>query len=86
MKSLEFKRRVVVNDTEYVVEVRRSAPRHVDRFASRCYAVVELPNQWQATLPVPDCVRMTSHLWYREMIELVMQAVKLVNRRHQAVA
>jgi hypothetical protein len=86
MYSLEFKRRVVVNDTEYLVEVRRSAPRHYDRFNSRCYAVVELPDTWQATVPVPDCVRMTSHLWYREMIDLVQAALKLVNRRTQAVA
>ena len=84
MHSLNFKRKVVVADREYHVEVRRSAPRHVDRFATRCYAVVELPNQWQATVPVPDCVRMTSHLWYREMIELVHMALKVVHRRTQA--
>jgi hypothetical protein len=86
MQSFEIKRKVVVGDKEYLVEVRRSAPRHFDRFASRCYAVVELPNHWQATVPVPDCVKMTSHLWYREMIELVVQALRLVHRRTQAVA
>lgn len=86
MQNFEIKRRVVVGNTEFLVEVRRSAPRHFDRFASRCYAVVELPNEWQATVPVPDCVRMTSHLWYREMIDLVHHAMRLVHRRTQAVA
>jgi hypothetical protein len=86
MQSFDLKRKVVFNETEYVIEVRRSAPRHVDRFSSRCYAIVELPNEWQATVPVPDCVRMTSQLWYREMIELVQHACKLVNRRTRAVA
>jgi hypothetical protein len=86
MHNTTIKRKVVVADREYVVEVRRSAPRHYDRFASRCYAVVELPGQWQATVPVPDCVRMASHLWYRELIELVHHARRLVARRTSAAA
>lgn len=84
MQAIEFKRPVVVNGMEYLIEVRRSAPRHVDRFGGRCYGIVELPNQWQATVPVPDCVRMVSQLWYRELIDMVQQARKLVSQRTQA--
>jgi hypothetical protein len=86
MQMIDFKRRVVVDDEEYFVEVRRSEARHVDRFATRCYAIIEMPNRWQATVPVPDCVRVTSHLWYRELIELVNHARRIVSRRNVAVA
>lgn len=86
MQTIEFKRPVHVNGREYLIEVRRSAPRHVDRFGSRCYGIVELPNEWQATVPVPDCVRMVSQLWYRELIDMVQQACKVVSLRARAVA
>ena len=81
LQGPDMKRKVVVDDIEYVVEVRRSQPRHIDRFATRCYAMVELPHEWRATVPVPDCVRGTEHLWYRELIELVQFARMLVQRR-----
>ncbi|HEY0674101.1 MAG TPA: hypothetical protein VGD27_17635 [Longimicrobiales bacterium] len=86
MELGRVKRRVMVDDVEYVVEVRHSEARHFERFATRCYAMVELPNQWQATVPVPDSVRATSHLWYRELIELVQHARRVVRRRSVAVA
>jgi hypothetical protein len=80
----EMRRSVVVEDVEYFVEVQRSLPRHYDRFATRCYAIVELPDQWQATVPVPDCVRSTEQLWYRELLELVQNARTVVSRRSNA--
>ena len=81
MQRFDFKRRVVLDDVDYFVEVRASQSRHVDRFGSEYYAVVVLPGNWTATIPVPDCVSLTGHLWYRELIELVMRAKLLVNRR-----
>jgi hypothetical protein len=86
MQMLDFKRRVVVDDEEYFIEVKRSETRHVERFATRCYAVIERPNHWLATVPVPDCVRVTTHLWYRELIELVQHARRVVSRRTAVVA
>ena len=86
MQGFDFKRRVTMDGLEYLIEVRRSEPRHTERFETRCYAVVELPRQWQATVPVPDCVTVTAHLWYRELIELVQIARKLVTRRNTAAA
>lgn len=84
MQRFDFKRRVVLDDVEFLVEVRRSQSRHLDRFATPCYALVELPGQWSATVPVPDCVSATGHLWYRELIDLVNRARILVNRRSAA--
>ena len=81
MQQFDFKRRVVLDDVDYFVEVRRSLPRQVDRFATDCYAIVELPREWRATVPVPDCVTTTGHLWYRELIDLVQRARVIVNRR-----
>jgi hypothetical protein len=86
MQTFDFKRRVVVDEEEYFVEVKRSEYRHVERFATRCYAVIERPNQWLATVPVPDCVRVSSHLWYRELIELVLHARRIVSRRNAVMA
>jgi hypothetical protein len=84
VQTADLRRRVAVDDKQYLVEVRRSQPRHIERFATRCYAIVELPGQWQATVPVPDSVRSTAHLWYRELLELVRLARELVNRRSAA--
>jgi hypothetical protein len=84
MQERNSRRSVVVEGNRYFIEVRRSEPRHIDRFATRCYAVVELDGQWQATVPVPESVRSTAHLWYRELIELVRLACQLVNRRSAA--
>jgi hypothetical protein len=86
MQRHEQKRRVIVDDVEYLVEVRRSQARQFERFATRCYAIVELPSGWQATVPVPDFVRDASQLWYRELIELVQHARRLVHKRLVAVA
>ncbi len=73
-QAAEMRRSVVVDGVEYFVEVQRSLPRHYDRFATRSYAIVELPDHWQATVAVPDCVHSTRQLWYRELIELVQNA------------
>ncbi|HEY0810272.1 MAG TPA: hypothetical protein VGD49_08930 [Longimicrobiales bacterium] len=81
MQTFQFKRRVMVEGQEYYVDVRRSEPRHVDRFDTRCYVLVELPRGWRVTLPVPDYITESSHLWYREMIDLVYQAKALVGKR-----
>lgn len=86
MQRREQKRRVIVDDVEYLVEVRRSEARHFERFATRCYAIVELPSSWQATVPVPDFVRDASQLWYRELIELVQHARRTVRKRVAVVA
>lgn len=86
LQMMDDKRRIIVDEVEYLIEVRRSQPRHYDRFATRCYAIVELPDQWQATVPVPDCVRAITHLWYRELIELVYVARKLVSQRATVAA
>ena len=83
-EAADIRRTVVVDDAEYFVEVRSSLPRHYDRFSTRCYAIVELPDRWQATVPVPDCVRSIEQLWYRELIELVQAARLLVGRRSNA--
>jgi hypothetical protein len=84
MQRFDFKRRVVLDDVEYFVEVRRSLPRHIERFATPCYALVELPDAWTATVPVPECVLAAGQLWYRELIELVQRARILVGRRTAA--
>jgi hypothetical protein len=81
MHHFRFKRRVIVEGQQYLIEVRRSEPRHVDRFETRWYAIVEMSGGWRATLPVPESISSTSHLWYRELIELVYQARALVNAR-----
>ena len=81
MQRFDFKRRVVIDDVHFFVEVRRSESRHLERFESACYAIVELPRQWKATVPVPDCVTATGHLWYRELLDLVQRARLIVNRR-----
>lgn len=86
MQRIELKRRINIEGFDYFIQVRRSEPRHIDRFATRCYAIVELPEHWQATVPVPDCIRDTGHLWYRELIELVHHALAIVQRRSAAVA
>ncbi len=86
MQLFEQTRKVLVDEVEYLIQVRRSGPRHFDRFGTNCYAVVERPGQWQATVPVPNCVRETSQLWYRELIELVQHARRLVHQRASAVA
>lgn len=86
LQAVDTRRSLVVDDIEYIIEVRRSQPRHFDRFATRCYAVVELPDRWQATVPLPDCVRTITQLWYRELIELVHAAQRLVSQRASAVA
>jgi hypothetical protein len=86
LQAVEPRREVVVEGVEYFVEVRRSQPRHYDRFATRCYAIVELPESWQATVPVPDCVRAVEQLWYRELIELVDVARRLVSQRAPVAA
>lgn len=84
MQAVAVRRSVLVDDLEFLVEVRPSGARHIDRFATRFYAVVELPGEWQATVPVPGCVRSTAHLWYRELLELVQSARLLVGRRSAA--
>jgi hypothetical protein len=81
MQMFRAKRRVIVEGQEYYVEVRRSEPRHVDRFDTRCYALVELPRGWRVTLPVPDFISESTHLWYRELIDLVYQARAIVGQR-----
>jgi hypothetical protein len=81
MQMFRPKRRVIVEGQEYFVEVRRSEPRHVDRFDTRCYALVELARGWRVTLPVPDYISESSHLWYRELIDLVYQARAIVGQR-----
>lgn len=81
MQMFRAKRRVIVEGLEYFVEVRRSEPRHVDRFDTRCYALVELSRGWRVTLPVPDYISESSHLWYRELIDLVYQARAVVGQR-----
>ena len=86
LQTAEPRRRVVVEGVEYFVEVRRSQPRHYERFATRSYALVELPRVWQATLPLPDSVRAVEQLWYRELIELVDAACRLVSQRAPAAA
>ncbi len=84
METVDLRRSIIVEDVEYFVEVRRSQPRHVDRFATRCYAIIERPDHWQATVPVPDCVQALKHLWYRELLELVQHALVIVSRRRVA--
>ena len=84
LQTAGLRRSVVVDDVEYFIEVQRSQPRHYDRFATRCYAIVELPDRWQATVPVSDSVRSTEQLWYRELIELVHHARTLVSGRSNA--
>ena len=86
LQMADTRRFVIVDDVQYVIEVRSSQPRHYDRFATRCYAIVELPDQWQATVPVPGCVRTIAQLWYRELIELVHAAQQLVSQRASAAA
>ena len=83
-QAADMRRSVVVDEVEYFVEVKPSLPRQYDRFLTRCYAIVELPDRWVATVPVPDSVRSTSQLWYRELIELVHHARTLVSGRTNA--
>ena len=83
-EATDMRRSVMVDGVEYFVEVKRSLPRHYDRFFTRSYAMVELPNRWQATVAVPDGVRSARQLWYRELLELVQTARLLVGRRSHA--
>ena len=84
MQEFDLRRSVLVEGVEYLVDVKPSGARHLDRFGTRGYAVVELPGHWQATVPVPDCVRNTAQLWYRELIELVQHALVIVSHRSAA--
>ena len=84
LQTADMRRRVVVDGAEYFVALQRSQSRHYQRFSARCYALVELPNRWQATVPIPDCVRSVEQLWYRELIELVDNARTLVGQRSDA--
>ena len=84
MQQADTRRHVVVDEIEYFVEVRPSRPRHLQRFGTRTYAIVERPGEWQATVPLPDSVRSTAHLWYRELLELVQHARAVVGRRSAA--
>jgi hypothetical protein len=77
----EATRSVAVDGVTYYVSVKPSAARHVDRFGTRAYAVVEQQGGWQATVPVPDGVRSSAQLWYRELVQLVQQARLIVGRR-----
>lgn len=84
MHEAEERRSVVVDQITYYVSVKPSAGRRVDRFGGRSYAVVEQPGGWQATVPVPEGVRSSTQLWYRELIELVKHACLIVGRRSAA--
>lgn len=82
----EERRSVLVDEVEYFVAVRPCEARHVERFATHCYAIVERRGFWQATVPVPGCIHAVTQLWYRELIDLVHSACRLVSRRAPAAA
>ena len=84
MGESEVRRSVVVDGIQYLVAVKSSGARHLDRFGTRCYGLVELPGAWQATVPVPESIHSSTQLWYRELLELVQLARNIVSRRSAA--
>jgi hypothetical protein len=77
---------VEVDGVEYQVDVLPSTPLHRERLASRSYVQVELPGRWRAVLTCPLGIRDTSQLWYRELIELVKEAIAVVAKRQPDIS
>lgn len=77
-------RSVVVDDSEYLIQLKPSTSRTDHRFETKYYAVIERPGQWHSVVPAPPMVRDVNHLWYRELIELVTHARCYVNMRRPA--
>ena len=77
-------RRVIVDDVEYLIQLKPSTSRTDHRFETNHYAVIERPGHWYGAVPAPSMVRDIDHLWYRELIELVTHARCYVNMRRPA--
>ncbi len=74
-------RHVLVDGKQYDVDILPSSPVHRQRLGTRWYVQVELPGVWRAVLPAPPGIQTSTQLWYRELIELVMEAQRLVRQR-----
>jgi hypothetical protein len=75
---------VVVDDVEYAVQLKPSMTRVDHRFDSSSYALVQLPDRWNAVVPAPPGVDDVAHLWHRELIDLIERAKLYVNMRKSA--